>query len=65
MGRIVKFLKTPIVRPKRVSISFTEDELFLLDDGFGTSYIADESDPDIRKLMKIREKLSKASEKFR
>lgn len=64
MGRISKFIKTPIVRPKRVSISFTENELFLLDDGFGTSYMADESDPDIVKLMKIREKLSAAMRKF-
>lgn len=49
---------------KRVSISFTERELYLLDNGFGTSYMPDAEDPDCVELAKIGAKLSKAMEKF-
>ena len=52
-------------KKKRVSISFTEDELYLLDNGFGTSYMPDETDADNRKLARISRKLQKAMEKFR
>ena len=51
-------------KQKTVSIRLTERELYLLDDGFGTSYIPDEDDKDIKELMRIRAKLMKAQEKF-
>ena len=51
-------------KQKTVSIRLTERELYLLDDGFGTSYIPDEEDKDIKELMRIRAKLMKAQEKF-
>ena len=49
---------------KRVSISFTERELYLLDNGFGTSYMRDEDDPDCAELGRISDKLKRGMEKF-
>lgn len=50
---------------KTVTVSFDEEELYLLSNGFSTSYIEDETDPDNVKLMKISEKLNKAEQRLR
>lgn len=50
---------------KRVSIIFTERELYLLDNGFSTSYERDEDDPDCVELGKITDKLHSASRRLK
>lgn len=49
---------------RRISISFTERELYLLSNGFSTSFQRDEDDPDCKELGRISDKLSKAEMKF-
>lgn len=51
-------------RKPTVTITLNERELYLLANGFGTSYIPDQTDPDNVELQKISDKLNRAHERI-